>query len=182
VIVVMGIPGAGKTTVLNEALKGAEGWRVINWGDRMLEVAKAQNMVKDRDEIRKLSPEQQSKLQADVAGSLAKEEGKWVLDTHCSVNTPKGYFPGLPFKHLEKLRVDHLVLVKAPVENILRRRAADASRERDNQAKEKVEEQLFVNKSLVCAYSAFTGAPVSFILNVDGKLEDAATALRALLE
>jgi len=181
-IVVMGIPGAGKTTVLAEALKGVNGWRVINWGDRMVELAKAQGLVKDRDEIRKLPVEKQSKLQEDVAGMLSREKGKWILDTHCSINTPKGYFPGLPFRLLAKLHVDHLVLIEAPVENILRRRAADASRARDMQSKETLEEQLFVNKALICAYAAFTGAPISFIVNEDGKLAEAAASLRRLLE
>ena len=180
-IIVMGIPGAGKTTVLTEALKGASGWRVINWGDRMVGLAKAQGLVKERDEMRGLPVERQAKLQEDVADSLAKETGKWILDTHCSVNTPRGYFPGLPFRLLGKLKVDGLVLVEAPVENILRRRAADATRQRDAQAKSLLEEQLFVNKALIASYAAFSGAPVSFVLNEDGKLEAAGAKLRALL-
>jgi adenylate kinase len=181
-IIVMGIPGAGKTTVLSEALKGVQGWRIINWGDRMVELAKAQGLVKDRDEMRKLPVEKQAKLQEDVADALSKETGKWILDTHCSINTPKGYFPGLPFRLLAKLHVDHLVLIEAPVENILRRRASDVTRTRDTQPRALLEEQLFVNKSLICAYSAFTGAPVSFIMNEDGKLSEAAASLRKLLE
>jgi len=181
-IIVMGIPGAGKTTVLTEALKGVQGWRVLNWGDRMVELAKAQGLVKDRDELRKLPLEKQSKLQEDVAESFAKEKGKWILDTHCSVNTPEGYFPGLPLGLIRKLKVDRLVLVEASTDNIMKRRKTDATRARDAQPKEKLEEQLFVNKSFVCAYAALAGAPLSFIMNEDGKLADAAAALRNLLK
>lgn len=180
-IIVMGIPGAGKTTVLTEALKGTAGWRVINWGDRMLELAKAQGLAQARDEMRKLPVGKQAKLQEDVADSLSKEKGKFILDTHCSINTPKGYFPGLHFRLLGKLKVEHLVLVEAPVENILRRRTVDETRQRDAQPRALLEEQLFVNKALVCAYAASCGAPVSFILNEDGKLEAAAGKLRGLL-
>ena len=181
-IVVLGIPGAGKSTVLTEALKGTNGWRVINWGDRMVELAKAQGLVQNRDEMRRLPVEKQAKLQDDVADSFAKEKGKWILDTHCSINTPKGYFPGLPFRLLGKMKVDHFVLVEAPIENILRRRTADATRVRDAQPRALLEEQLFVNKSLVCSYAAFSSAPVTFVVNEDGKLADAAASLRKLLE
>lgn len=181
-IILMGIPGAGKTTVLTEALKGAQGWRVINWGDRMVELAKAQGLVQARDEMRKLPVDKQAKLQEDVADSLAREKGKWILDTHCSINTPTGYFPGLPFKLLGRLKVDRFVLVESPVENILRRRSADATRQRDAQPRALLEEQLFVNKALVCAYAAFAAAPISFVSNEDGKLADAAATLRNLLD
>jgi len=181
-IVVLGVPGAGKSTVLTEALKGAHGWRVINWGDRMVELAKAQGLAQSRDDMRKLPVEKQAKLQEDVADSLAKEKGKWILDTHCSINTPTGYLPGLPFKHLGKLKADRIVLVEAPIENIMRRRTADTTRVRDAQGRALLEEQLFVNKSLTCAYSAFSGATLTFVINEDGKLAEAAGSLRKLLE
>jgi adenylate kinase len=177
----MGIPGAGKSTVLSTALKSAPEWRVINWGDRMLELAKAQGTASHRDDIRKLSPEKQAALQDAVAESLARERGKFVLDTHCSVKTPKGYLPGLPFRLLGKLAVERLVLIEAPSSSILSRRQQDASRARDSQLASEIEEQLFVNKSLVCAYSAFTGAAVSFIENRDGEVAAAAQMLAALM-
>ncbi|MDD5317491.1 MAG: adenylate kinase [Candidatus ainarchaeum sp.] len=180
-IIVMGIPGAGKTTVLSETLRQAKGWRAINWGDRMLELAAAKGFAKGRDEIRKLPVERQAELQAAVADSLAREEGKFVLDTHCSINTPKGYLPGLPYGVLGKLPVERFVLIEAPAESIIARRRKDATRARDAQAAEAVAEQLFVNKALVCAYAAFKGAPVAFVKNEDGKLSAAVEALRALL-
>lgn len=180
-IIVMGIPGAGKTTVLTAALKAASGWRVVNWGDRMVEIAKSQGLVQSRDEMRKLPVERQAKIQEDVADSLAKEEGKWILDTHCSINTPNGYLPGLPFRLLGKLKVDHLVLIESPVENILRRRTADESRQRDAQPRALLEEQLLVNKALICSYAAFSGAPVLFVVNEDGKVDAAAQKLGQLL-
>ena len=181
-IIVMGIPGAGKSTVLSEALKLAPGWRAVNWGDRMVELGKKRKFVSGRDEIRKLPFTKQAELQKAVALSLAKEKGKWILDTHCSVNTPDGYFPGLPFSLLGKLKADRLVLIEAPIESIVRRRSKDKTRARDAQPLEKIMEQLFVNKSLVCAYSAFSGAPVTFIMNEEGKAAEAAAFLAKFLE
>ena len=178
-IIVMGIPGAGKTTVLNDAVKASK-FKVVNWGDRMVEIANKQNLAAGRDQIRKLPVEKQRKLQKDVAQSLAQEKGI-VLDTHASINTPEGYFPGLPFDVLGLLKVERLVLVEAPVDDIMRRRKSDASRTRDAQDRAKLEEQIFVNKAMACAYAAFSGAPVIFIMNRDGGLQEAVEQLRKVL-
>ena len=180
-IVALGAPGAGKSTVLGKVIAQAQGWRMINWGDRMVELAKAKGLVKDRDEIRRLPAERQAELQAAVVDSLAKEQGKWILDTHCSINTPSGYYPGLPFKVLGKLKVDRLVYIEAPVPDILRRRKADETRTRDSQGEKELGEHLAFNRALLAAYSAFTGAPATLIENADGKLDAAVSKMVALL-
>ena len=180
-IIVMGMPGAGKTTVLSEAIKGMPGWRTVNWGDKMLEIALRRGLVKDRDEIRKLPAREQRTLQEDAANELAKEKEKMILDTHCSINTPDGYFPGLPFNLLGKLKVEKFIMIDAPIEHIMRRRQADTTRARDAQERAKLEEQLFVNKALICAYSAYTGAPVAFVTNEDGRLDEAVERFRSLV-
>ncbi len=181
VIIVLGAPGAGKTTVLTKAAEQSPGWRVITWGDRALEIAKAKGLAKERDEIRKLPVAKQAELQRMVADSLANEKGKWMLDTHCSINTPEGYYPGLPFKVLEKLKADALAYVNAPVEDVMRRRKTDTSRARDAQGRKELEEHLAVNRALLGAYSAFSGAPVMIIENADGKLDEAVAKLKGLL-
>lgn len=180
-IIVLGAPGAGKTTVLAKAVEQSPGWRVITWGDRALELARAKGLAKDRDEIRKLPVAKQAELQGMVADSLSGEKGNWVLDTHCSINTPDGYYPGLPFGVLGKLKADALAYVNAPVEDVMRRRKADATRARDAQGRKELEEHLSINRALLGAYSAFSGAPVTVIENADGKLDDAVAKLKGLL-
>ena len=59
VVIVTGIPGVGKTTVINTAVdkvKQDHGEEVIvlNFGTAMFEVATAAGLVKNRDEMRKL--------------------------------------------------------------------------------------------------------------------------------
>jgi len=181
-IILLGIPGAGKTTVLNELLKQLPEFRVVNWGDRMLELAKARGLVANRDEMRKLPLEKMAPLQSEAAESFARETGKWILDTHCSVRTQNGYFPGLPFRLLGKMQVEKLVLLEAPAGDILARRNSDATRLRDAQGIGEIEEHLFANKSLACAYSAFTGAQLSFVSNGNGKLADAVAKLKKIVE
>jgi len=182
VIIFMGVPGAGKTTILNSALEQKKEWRTINWGDRMVELAKASGLVEHRDEMRKLPRDKMTGLQEKTAESLAKEEGKWILDTHCSVNTPKGYLPGLPFNLLGKFKgVEKVVLVDAPVDHIMRRRKDDTSRVRDDEGRKSLEEHIFVNKSLACTYAAFTGANIVFIENADNKLDAAVEKLVGIM-
>jgi adenylate kinase len=174
-IVVMGLPGAGKSTVLN-GLK--TDYRILNYGDLMLEIEKEHFGVKDRDDMRKLPIEKQKKAQRMVYERLSKEHGKVILDTHCSVNTPNGFFPGLPFDYLKMLKVDALVLITADPKEIAERRATDPTRKRDG-------DDIFLhdglNRSYLAAYSAFTGAPAIIIFNKQGKLEEAVAKLQSML-
>ncbi len=48
-MIVMGLPGAGKSTVLSVAREA--GWTVLNYGDLMMEVAKEKGIA-DRDSLR----------------------------------------------------------------------------------------------------------------------------------
>lgn len=180
-IIVMGAPGAGKTTVLKKATEGMGGWKTIVYGDLMFTIAKEMKLVADKDEIRKLDAGQQSKIQAKVGEALSKEGAKTVLDTHCSIRTPGGYLPGLPLKILRDFKVERLVLVEADSGQILARRRLDETRVRDAQTKEDLDEHLFMNRAYLAAYSAITGAPACIIRNEDGKLEEAAGRLRKLL-
>lgn len=175
-IIVMGLPGAGKTSVL----KGLKtDYKILNYGDVMLEIEKEHFGVKDRDDMRKLPIEKQKKAQKMAYERLAKEHGNVILDTHCSISTPNGFFPGLPFDYLKMLRVDAVVLVTADPKDVAARRASDQTRKRD------ADDILLhdsLNRSYLAAYSAFTGAPAIVILNNQGKLEDAVAKLQSLLK
>jgi len=175
-IIVMGLPGAGKTTVL----KGVKsGHRILNYGDLMFEIEKEKYGIKDRDEMRKLPVEEQKEVQKLVAQKLSHEKGKIILDTHCSVSTPAGYYPGLPFDFLKGLDVDALVLITADPKEVEARRAQDPTRKRDV---DDVALHDALNKAFLAAYSAFTGAPAVVITNRQGKLEDAVAALQKICD
>ncbi|MEM4359678.1 MAG: adenylate kinase [Candidatus Bilamarchaeaceae archaeon] len=175
-IIVMGLPGAGKSTVL----KGLRtDYRILNYGDLMLEIEKEKYGIKDRDEMRKLPIEKQKAAQKLVAERLAKEKGKIILDTHCSISTPSGYYPGLPFDFLKGLSVDALVLITADPKEIEMRRATDPTRRRDV---DDVALHDAMNKAFLAAYSAFTGAPAVIINNRQGRLEEAVAALQRICD
>ena len=180
-IIVMGLPGAGKSTVL-QSLSQKTDYKIINYGDLMLEIEKKEGWVKTRDEIRKLSIEKQKQAQKLVANKLSKEKGKLILDTHCSISTPNGYYPGLPFEFLKMLRVDNLIYVTAKPDEIVARRKGDATRIRDAQPLEAIIEHGNMDRYYLAAYSAFTGAPAIIIYNQQGKLENTVEKLSSMLK
>ena len=179
-IIVMGLPGAGKSTVMKGVSADV---KMLNYGTLMFEIAKEKFGISNRDEIRKLPVGQQKEVQAAVADKLASEEGNVVLDTHCSIKTPKGYLPGLPFELLSKLDVEALVLITAKPEEVFARRGNDPSRNRkDDVTLEDVQEHDNMNRALLAAYAAHRGCPAKIIYNAQGKVEEASAQLQSILE
>ena len=94
VVVVTGIPGVGKTTVMQKAAEGMD-IQFVTFGTVMVEIAQELGLVQERDDMRKLTLDQQKELQVKSAERVANM-GNVILDTHCTIKTPKGYMPGLP--------------------------------------------------------------------------------------
>lgn len=177
-IIVMGLPGAGKTTLLKVLQGKLTEYKFLNYGDLMFEIEKEKGWIQNRDEMRKLPIEKQKQVQELVAKKLAKEKGRMLLDTHCAVSTPNGYYPGLPFSFLKGLTVEKLIYITASVPEIIQRRQNDSSRVRDV---DNVQEHDDMNKNFLAAYSAFTGAPCIIIHNKEGKLEEGVQRMMKLL-
>ncbi|MFH1095044.1 MAG: adenylate kinase [Candidatus Micrarchaeota archaeon] len=180
-IVVMGLPGAGKSTVL--AIAQDAGWTVLNYGDLMMEIAIKEFNVTDRDSLRKLPASTQKEIQRRVGELLALEKRREViLDTHCSVLTAGGYLPGLPFHFLSRWSVERLVLISAPIEDILARRSRDHTRTRDPQSAESLADHDQMNKNYLSCYSVLTGAPALVLVNRDGGLAEVQGQFRSILQ
>lgn len=181
-IIIMGLPGAGKTTVLDGARKLHPGYAHLNYGTLMFEIAKEKYGLENRDQIRTLDAGQQKAVQAAVGKRLAKEKGKVILDTHCSVLNPtKGfYLPGLPYSLLKGIKVEMLVLITGEISELAERRKNDPTRIRAVDPKE-IEEHDRHNRMLLACYSALTGAPAKVIINRNSKVEEAVKELSAVL-
>ena len=171
VIVVTGIPGVGKTTVMKKA---AEGMKIefVTFGTVMSEIALEQKLVAHRDEMRKLSLLQQRDLQIKAAKKISLM-GTVIVDTHCTIKTPKGYMPGLPEWVLKELKPTSIVVVEADPAEIYGRRTRDTTRSRDVDSTEQIAEHQFVNRAAAMAYAALTGATVKIVYNHDDALDDA---------
>jgi adenylate kinase len=171
VIVVTGIPGVGKTTVMQKAAEGMD-IQFVTFGTVMIDIAKDLGWVKDRDEMRKLSLDRQKQLQIKTAEKIGNMKNV-IVDTHCTVKTPKGYMPGLPEWVLRKLNPTSIVIVEADPEEIYKRRAKDSSRNRDPDSVEKIAEHQMVNRAAAMAYATLTGATVKIVCNHDNALDEA---------
>jgi adenylate kinase len=138
----------------------------------MIDIAKELGLVKDRDEMRKLTLDQQKQLQIKTAEKVGNMKNV-ILDTHCTVKTPKGYMPGLPEWVLRKLNPTAIVIVEADPQEIFNRRAKDTTRNRDPDSVEKIAEHQMINRAAAMAYATLTGATVKIVFNHDNALDAA---------
>lgn len=178
-IIVTGIPGVGKTTVMEAAAEKA-GRQIVVYGSVMFEVATERGLVEHRDDMRRMNPDVQKEVQMAAAEKMA-QMGDIIVDTHCTIKTPKGFLPGLPAWVLEKLRPSTVVLVEADDAEIKGRRDSDASRKRDDDSVQAIAEHQETNRRYAASYSTLTGATVATVYNHDDALDNAVEQLLAVL-
>lgn len=174
VVVIAGIPGSGSTTVLSKALEELD-YLHVNYGDVMLEIAKGDGLVDNRDDLRKLSPDIQKEVQENAAQSIREksEQSNIIVDTHCTINTPSGFLPGFPKWVLDQLKPDMFVLLETDGDEILKRRISDTTRNRDSERLKDIELHQEMNRAASMAYAVLTGATVKIIENHDNKVDEA---------
>jgi adenylate kinase len=178
-IIVTGIPGVGKTTVMEAAAEQA-GRKIVVYGSVMFDVASDRGLVEHRDEMRRMNPDVQKEVQMAAAEKMAKM-GDIIVDTHCTIKTPHGYLPGLPAWVLEKLKPSTVVLVEADEAEIKGRRDSDASRKRDDDSVAAIAQHQETNRRYAAAYSTLTGATLATVYNHDNALDGAVTQLLKVL-
>ncbi len=182
--ITVGIPGVGKTTVINKAaeLLNSNGISasIAVFGTVMFEEAKNLG-IKNRDELRKMPIYEQKRLQELAATKIAAMKDQVIIiDTHLFINTKQGYYPGLPISLLGILKPTNFILIAAEPEEVLQRRVNDKSRNRDIKSIEDIKYELKIAQVMVAACSILTGAPFAIISNNDGKLEEAARSIMEL--
>ena len=180
-IVVVGIPGVGKSTVIEQVSASLQG-KVAVFGTVMFEEARRLKWVKDRDDMRKMTVVRQKRLQKAAAAKIARDKNKVLLiDTHLFIRTPEGFWPGLPFDVIRALKPTHLILVEAKSEEILSRRTNDTTRYRDKLTAQDIEYELSLARSFLSCTSLVSGAPMLTIQNSEGLVDEAAaTVVKAL--
>jgi adenylate kinase len=138
--------------------------------------------VKHRDEMRSMPVEEQRKLQEMAARRIAEMRDDIVLvDTHLFINTSEGYYPGLPMRLLNIMKPTNLVMVAAEPQEIVDRRKADPTRQRDIISTENIQKELDISRVMVASCSILTGAPFAIIMNNDGKEDEAAANIAKVL-
>lgn len=182
-VIVVGIPGVGKTTVVQGVISGLPGSKLVTFGTLMFEAAKSLKWVKDRDEMRRMPVDKQKRLQKIAADRIARMKGSAILvDTHLFIRTPEGFWPGLPFEVVRAMKPTHLVLVIATPEEIAKRRMADPTRARDEVTIAGLAEELAIATSFLTVSSTLTGAPMMIVRNEEGKAEKVSKEIVRVLE
>jgi len=184
-VIVTGVPGVGKTTVITDALQKLKdqgiNYQSINFGSFMFEVAHAEHIVENRDQMRTLDRAVQKRLQQHAAQAIAKIEGNVLIDTHASVKTPKGFLAGLPEWVIREIMPDSIVLVETDNDQILMRRLGDPSRARDMEGSRSIREHQEFNRSIAASYAMMTGCTIKYITNADFLLERAVSDMVEVL-
>jgi len=179
VVILAGVPGAGKTTVMKKVMERKE-VNFITYGTVMLEIAKEMG-IRDRDEMRKLPIEKQRKLQ-ELTAEKVSEMGDVVVDTHCTIKTPSGYLPGFPYHILKKLDPRLIILIEADANEIIERRVKDKDiRRRDEESIYDIEEHQLMNRIAAMNYAVLVSATVKIVKNNDGMAEKAAEEIIKVL-
>jgi len=181
--VVTGIPGVGKTTVLNElqdlAKQNRVNLSVLNFGTIMNEIMRELGKQMNRDDMRGQDIETQRKVQELAANEISNRAGQGIIvvDTHMFVKTTVGMWAGLPQNVLQKLNPRLLVLVEADSEQIAGRRRGDADRKREAALAEDISFDLEWSRATAASSAIATGAPVKIIKNAAGGQKQAAQEL-----
>ncbi|MCE4602167.1 MAG: adenylate kinase [Desulfurococcales archaeon] len=194
VVIVTGVPGVGKTTVLSklEEIAEKEGIRVkiVNYGSYMLETALREGLVENRDQLRHLPLRRQLELQRlaaqkiieDAANELSGDD-VLIIDTHALVRTSAGYWPGLPRHVLDELKPDMIALIEAKPDVIVERQARDRGRYRADIGGVKGVTRLMENaRTASLASAVHYASTVVFVENREGAPDEAAAELLSYIK
>jgi adenylate kinase len=180
-IIIVGIPGVGKTTVVSrvvELLKEKNVKVSVSiFGTVMFDEAKKKG-VKNRDDLRKLSVKEQRELQSMAARTIASiTDDVVIVDTHAFISTQEGFYPGLPQNVLEILNPDSFIMISARPEEIYNRRMTDTTRTRDIVSIDAIKKELDVTSAMLSTCSILCGSPIKMVLNTEGKVDEAARGI-----
>lgn len=179
-IIVAGVPGVGKSTLAERASQRS-GFPLIPFGSVMFRVALARGLVKHRDEMRRLTPEEQFDVQK-VAATAVTSRGTCILDTNLTIQTPQGFLAGFPSTILQNLRPSRFILVEARPAEVLARRARSSDRQHDQENPEEIEVAQALNRAVAMACSTLAGATVKIVFNHDGRVEECVQQMLTALQ
>jgi len=178
-ILITGVPGCGKSTVVSEFLKLQGNYEVINFGDIMI----AQKSMQ-RDELRRKIPQNQYKeLQLKAAKQITNiaKQKDLLIDTHLVIDHPYGYTSGMPQEVLTELNPDMVVIIEAKPKDIEKRRLKD-SRDRDKETKYQIDLHQQLNRAAAMSIATLTNCAITIIYSPQGKAQDAAKELSIAIQ
>lgn len=167
-VIVSGVPGAGKSSICEKIKSLTKRVESVNFGDLVYELSleKYPKKISIRESTRELPRDDYLEIQKAVAKRIAELDNHVVIDTHLSLKTSRGFYPGLPKEVLEIIRPDIIVILEPTPAEIYRRRMKDMRedvRNRDREEKDEIAFHMTVNRLFGVAYSASTGCYLEII-------------------
>ena len=160
----VGVPGVGKTSLCRSAAR-ALGYKHVNYGDLMLDVAVSKKLASNQDELFKLDLEIQQSIWKTAACRVKEMKGtsnKILLDLHGVDLSNIGYIISLP---IEIITPDLIIIIESSYENIIMRRYGDESRIRRLEYVKNVKEHMEVLRMSMTACSVIYGSYLTFLNN-----------------
>jgi len=126
-IVVSGVKGSGKSTVIDRVLKKGSDIKLIRVGDYFEKIFNARGLKRDEGDknIGRAEYVEFHKKTFEQVGKEIKKHKDVIIDTNLFFTKTDGYYPGLPFFALKEVDADIIVLLEYKPEFILERRNKD---------------------------------------------------------
>jgi len=181
IILIAGIPGVGKSTIVEKVIELLEKdeikVKLINVGDILFEIAKKEFSISQKSEIRKcLSINKHHYLQQKLIKTINRLKrigiDVVILDTHIFIKKENDvYLPGWPLSILRDLNIDGVIIIKAPITDIIqRRKKGEKIRDVESESLLKIHQNLTIMGAI--AVSILTGSPIALVDNPEGNVEE----------
>jgi adenylate kinase len=183
VTVISGVPGVGASEVCRLARRRlGDRYKLLNFGDIMLEEAIARELVTERADLGTLSRREIHLLQRRAGEFVASKArtNAVLVDTHLAVATAHGFVPGLRPEVLADIDPARLVLVEAAPETIAKRRDTVDHREYREQGIRSIDLHQELNRAAAMNHALTAGSPVRLVENEDTP-EKAAETLQTVV-
>lgn len=185
-VVVIGAPGVGKDTVVEESLPLAEDeYDVVSFSDRFNEKCTELGYIGQWGEEVTLE-EFRHAIEVTTTALAEEIEGKdTVVIHHATIQIPNGFMPALSSEMLRELDATRLVQIKANPEEVPQRIEERERREgavkRSARSPTEIERQQNREFEFATAAAVGSAAPLMTVRNENGKLEQAAASFADIL-
>lgn len=126
-VIVVGLKGCGKTTVLKMVSKKRPDIKILNAGDYFEKVFNRHGFGRDTGQLA-ISKQDYLKHHQEIFQEMGKDmknHKNVIVDTHLFIHKPEGFYPGLPIFALSSINPDVIAILDYPAESILKRRMKD---------------------------------------------------------